>query len=651
MCLFYPIAVYGEKGWEPPGHNPSRFNDVYDVRASEWYGEQVGAQDYILDGTPGLNMTLTPLKRYFLPSFGLGGDHMTYTKGASGEDLPVDALDEGTLYYVSTYSQPDTLPLNRFFSLASWDHMESNEQIATDGYTFEGLLGYPFASAGEGMTPIMRWFNPSLTDHLVAFHEEITSGYVEEGPLGYGYPRFGENDEPVNPHHPVPLQLTQDGVTLKCDLVWGGMIYELWWNQQQFVDHNDCGRGIQTALFKPELTDLQFGPTEAGDRKYHGSPVAESYVEGNTLYTRSIPLQWNPEPYLLDPNDPFKDHRPVLYGGEFEREARFLSLPDHRIIQYKVGYRPAESDDHMPEWVTAYLNLHVSQRFFTVTPEGNLEEIPMPSSGNWVIRDSSRGAVVASTEDGSHAFGLMTTSSASLLWWNFEEENTRKLTIWEPSKYMEAGTWYHRTFFLLVGTLKEVHESAVLLFNLAVPTLVSPSDGFSTNSSSVTLDWTSGGGESWPIEVTKDGSSYYTGTITGISQHTLDSLQPGQYEWRVAAAKPGYTPTDWSSWWKFSVKIYYVNKPPPSDCGGHTPCYSTIQDAINSAEAGSVILIAQGTYTELINLSKSKSLTLKGGYDSTYSQQTANTTFIEAPGPTTIKASSGSLKFQMITVK
>ena len=452
MCLFYPIVAYGEKLCEPPGHNPLRFNDVYDARASEWGGGKVGTQDYILDGTPRLNMTLTPLKRYFLPSFGAGGDHMTSFKGL--EDLSGDVEDEGSLYYVSTHSRPDTLPLYRHWSLSLEDHMASNEESSADGYTFEGLLGYPFASAADGMMPIMRWLKPSPTDHLVAFHGEIPSGYVEETSLGYGYPRFGENDGPVNPHYPVPLQLTQNGVTLKCDLVWGGMIYELWWDQQQFVDHNDCGRGIQTALFKPGLTDLQFGPTEAGDRKYHGSPVAESYVEGNTLYTRSIPLQWNPEPYLLDPNDPFKDHRPVLYGGEFEREARFLSLPDHRIIQYEVGYRPAESDDHMPEWVTAYLNLHVSQRFFTVTPEGDLEEVSMPSSGYWVDRNGPGGAVVASTEDGNHAFGLMTTSSARLLWWNFEEANTRKLAIWEPSKYMEAGTWYHRTFFLLVGTLK-----------------------------------------------------------------------------------------------------------------------------------------------------------------------------------------------------
>jgi hypothetical protein len=464
MCLLYPVSAYGERGWEPPGHNPSRISDVHDVRTWSRDGEQGSTPDDIVDGTPGLNMALTPLKRYFLPSFGIGGDHMTSIKGFP-EVSPGSAEDHGNLYYVSTHSQPDTLPLYRLLSKEPlWDHMAANEESAAGGYVWEGgLLGYPFASAGEGMTPIMRWVNPSPTDHLVAFHGETPPGYVEDGLLGYGYPRFGVDDGPANPHS-VYLHLTHNGVTLKCDLVWGGMIYELRWNGQQFVDHNDCGRGIQTALFKPGLTDLEFGPTEAGDNRYHGSPVAESYVEGNTLYTRSLPLQWHPAAYL-DPEDPYKEHRPVLYGGEFEREAKFLSVPGHRIIQYKVGYRPAESDDFMPEWVTAYLNLDVTERFWTVTPEGDLEEVHMPSSGNWADRSVSKGAVAASTGDSSHALGLLTTSGARLLWWNFDRADTRKLAIWEPRKYMEAGTWYHRTFYLLVGTLEEVHESAVFLLN------------------------------------------------------------------------------------------------------------------------------------------------------------------------------------------
>ena len=88
------------------------------------------------------------------------------------------------------------------------------------------------------------------------------------------------------------------------------------------------------------------------------------------------------------------------------------------------------------------------------------------------------------------------------------------------------------------------------------------------------------------------------------------------------------------------------------NCGTNAPCYSKIQDAINAAPTGAVIKVIKGTYEELIDLGTGKSVTIKGGYNSiAYSQQTANTTFIQMPGPTIIKASSGSLKFQMIGVK
>jgi hypothetical protein len=87
------------------------------------------------------------------------------------------------------------------------------------------------------------------------------------------------------------------------------------------------------------------------------------------------------------------------------------------------------------------------------------------------------------------------------------------------------------------------------------------------------------------------------------------------------------------------------------NCGTKTPCYSKIQDAINVAANGSTILVKQGTYAESLSQGSAKMLLVKGGYNSTYNQQTSNTTFIEAPGPTNIKALSGSLTFQMVTIK
>ena len=81
-------------------------------------------------------------------------------------------------------------------------------------------------------------------------------------------------------------------------------------------------------------------------------------------------------------------------------------------------------------------------------------------------------------------------------------------------------------------------------------------------------------------------------------------------------------------------------------CGGKTPCFTSIQVAINAAGTGTTIRIAQGTYTESITLNTSKSLTLQGTWDSSFTTQTSNTTFIKAP-----KAPQGSLTLQMVTIK
>ena len=82
------------------------------------------------------------------------------------------------------------------------------------------------------------------------------------------------------------------------------------------------------------------------------------------------------------------------------------------------------------------------------------------------------------------------------------------------------------------------------------------------------------------------------------------------------------------------------------DCGNKTPCYTTIQAAIDAAGTGTAILIADGTYDEAITLNTDKSLTLQGGWNSAFTSQTSNTTFIKAP-----KAPQGSLTMQMLTIK
>ena len=81
-------------------------------------------------------------------------------------------------------------------------------------------------------------------------------------------------------------------------------------------------------------------------------------------------------------------------------------------------------------------------------------------------------------------------------------------------------------------------------------------------------------------------------------------------------------------------------------CGVKFPCYISIQTAINTASTGSVILIANGIYNEDIILNADKSLTLQGGWDSTFEYPTGSTTLRKAP-----KAPQGSLTLQKMTIQ
>jgi len=86
----------------------------------------------------------------------------------------------------------------------------------------------------------------------------------------------------------------------------------------------------------------------------------------------------------------------------------------------------------------------------------------------------------------------------------------------------------------------------------------------------------------------------------------------------------------------------------PSDlCNGNTPCYTTIQSAIDAASSNSVIKILAGTYAENLDLNSSNNYELQGGWNAGYSSQTSTSSVSSM----TFGSSSGTVTVGNIVVQ
>lgn len=147
--------------------------------------------------------------------------------------------------------------------------------------------------------------------------------------------------------------------------------------------------------------------------------------------------------------------------------------------------------------------------------------------------------------------------------------------------------------------------------------------------------------------ITSDSGGYAipissAGTYRVTFSGTQDAIRDVTVENESVLLDLIFTPSEVSN-------VYVGNN---GDCGSKTPCYDSIQNAIDNVATDSIILVKQGTYTESLRLETAKIILIQGGYNSAYDQQTANTTFIQSPSQTFIQApNGGSLKFQMIGIK
>ena len=92
----------------------------------------------------------------------------------------------------------------------------------------------------------------------------------------------------------------------------------------------------------------------------------------------------------------------------------------------------------------------------------------MPPNSEYVTRSIDEGAIITASTDLNYAIGFFTQSPAYVSWYNFDgqesaSDKTRKINLWDNGTYMESGTWYRRTVYLLVGSLNDVQDGIAFL--------------------------------------------------------------------------------------------------------------------------------------------------------------------------------------------
>ena len=137
------------------------------------------------------------------------------------------------------------------------------------------------------------------------------------------------------------------------------------------------------------------------------------------------------------------------------------------------------------------------------------------------------------------------------------------------------------------------------------------------------------------------GTGSFTSAITGLISGTT---------YHVRAYATNSTGTGYGNDVSFTTQNTLYVRSINNDCGGKTPCYDSIQEAMDNATAGSIILIARGDYTPAGSVTlnpPSRTLTLQGGWDASFSiGSLSNTTFIRPP-----HVPQGTLVFQMVTIR
>ncbi|MBC8427113.1 MAG: hypothetical protein H8E00_00495 [Deltaproteobacteria bacterium] len=186
-----------------------------------------------------------------------------------------------------------------------------------------------------------------------------------------------------------------------------------------------------------------------------------------------------------------------------------------------------------------------------------------------------------------------------------------------PKVITGSATSVTSTSATLNGTVNPKGEAATYYFEY----------GTSTNYGSTTSSASAGSGSS-AVSV--------SAPISGLISDTT-------YHYRLAATNS--EGTSYGDDKTFNIVILYVES--SGSCRGNTPCYTTIQEAIDLGSSGAIIKIAVGVYDEGLIIDTSNDLILQGGWDATFSTQSSSTVI----NSLTINGTGGTVEIDNIVLQ
>jgi hypothetical protein len=164
---------------------------------------------------------------------------------------------------------------------------------------------------------------------------------------------------------------------------WGGSIVEVSLNGTDYVNNDDPGRQIQTSLWDANAnysTSWGYSPVEAGDHFFDGSPLLTYTLQPDSVYTRTLPIQWTLEKFGGGPGNP------VLGDAYIEKWISVVPGYDRVFkVHYKITHFGTDSHADAPqELPVVYINPIVSNFFYYAgnSPCTNdaLSQFTMPGS-------------------------------------------------------------------------------------------------------------------------------------------------------------------------------------------------------------------------------------------------------------------------------